>query len=370
MLSDLKKLNTSKIITPALLVIKPNIIHNIKKMIEISGDKDRLWPHIKTHKMSDIIKLQIKYGIKKFKCSTISELKLLSSIKKIDQILLAMQLTEDKIGSYIDIQKNNPEIIYSTLIDNFKTLDLYDKICKNLDSTLNVWIDINNGMNRTGIEPNKAIDLYNKIDQNKNINLKGFHVYDGNIRHKSEIIRKEVSDENFQPVISLLKTLNQKKSKKIDLIAGGSPTFLPHSYRKNVFLSPGTTLLWDYGYSKIWPESPFLFSGILATRVISKPKENLICFDLGHKAIAPEMKMPRAKIIGLENAKHLSQSEEHLVIESNKSAKINVGDIFYAVPNHICPTVAKYNSAYVINHFKVEEIWKISARNYNYEINF
>ena len=114
----------------------------------------------------------------------------------------------------------------------------------------------------------------------------------------------------------------------------------------------------------------FLFSGILATRVISKPKENLICFDLGHKAIAPEMKMPRAKIIGLENAKHLSQSEEHLVIESNKSAKINVGDIFYAVPNHICPTVAKYNSAYVINHFKVEEIWKISARNYNYEINF
>ena len=128
--------------------------------------------------------------------------------------------------------------------------------------------------------------------------------------------------------------------------------------------------MWDYGYSKIWPESPFLFSGILATRVISKPKENLICFDLGHKAIAPEMKMPRAKIIGLENAKHLSQSEEHFVIESNKSAKINVGDIFYAVPNHICPTVAKYNSAYVINHFKVEEIWKISARNYNYEINF
>ena len=99
MLSDLKKLNTSRIITPALLIIKPNLVHNIKKMIEISGDKDRLWPHIKTHKMSDIIKLQIKYGIKKFKCSTISELKLLSSIKKIDQILLAMQLTEDKIGS-------------------------------------------------------------------------------------------------------------------------------------------------------------------------------------------------------------------------------------------------------------------------------
>ena len=43
------------------------IIHNIKKMIEISGDNDRLWPHIKTHKMSEVIKLQIKYGIKKFK---------------------------------------------------------------------------------------------------------------------------------------------------------------------------------------------------------------------------------------------------------------------------------------------------------------
>ena len=68
-------------------------------------------------------------------------------------------------------------------------------------------------MNRTGIEPNKALDLYNKIDQNKNINLKGFHVYDGNIRDESEIIRKEMSDENFQPVISLLKTINQKNQK-------------------------------------------------------------------------------------------------------------------------------------------------------------
>ena len=56
MLSDLKKLNTSRIITPALLIIKSNLIHNIKKMIEISGDNDRLWPHIKTHKMSEVIK--------------------------------------------------------------------------------------------------------------------------------------------------------------------------------------------------------------------------------------------------------------------------------------------------------------------------
>ena len=41
-----------------------------------------------------------------------------------------------------------------------------------------------------------------------------------------------------------------------------------------------------------------------------------------------------------------------------------VGDLFYAVPVHICPTVAKYNAAYVCREHEVKEVWPIEARDY------
>ena len=65
--------NVNEVNSPALLVYPDRIEHNIKKMIEISGGINLLRPHVKTHKMSEITKLQMKYGINKFKCATISE---------------------------------------------------------------------------------------------------------------------------------------------------------------------------------------------------------------------------------------------------------------------------------------------------------
>ena len=59
--------NVDEVNSPALLVYPDRIEHNIRKMVEISGAADLLRPHVKTHKMSEIIKLQMKHGIHKFK---------------------------------------------------------------------------------------------------------------------------------------------------------------------------------------------------------------------------------------------------------------------------------------------------------------
>ena len=133
-------------------------------------------------------------------------------------------------------------------------------------------------------------------------------------------------------------------------------------------LSPGTTLLWDLGYKRIWEESPFLNAAVVVTRLISKPNKNIFCFDIGHKAIASEMPLPRVEIFGLEGAVHKGQSEEHLIIEYTEENTFKVGDLFYAIPYHICPTVAKYNRAYTVHQENLGALWKIDARNYHLEI--
>ena len=139
--------------------------------------------------------------------------------------------------------------------------------------------------------------------------------------------------------------------------------------RKGNYLSPGTTLLWDVGYKKLFPEMNFEIAAILVSRIISKPKKNIICLDLGHKSVASEMPLPRVIIHGLENAKHINQSEEHLIIESKRAKNYNIGDLVYATPFHICPTVSKFEYIQTISNGEISSLWKVKARNYNLKSN-
>jgi len=70
--------NEDEVFSPSLLVYPGRIESNIRKMVEMSEDVSRLRPHVKTHKMSEIIKMQMNHGINKFKCATVSEVEMVA----------------------------------------------------------------------------------------------------------------------------------------------------------------------------------------------------------------------------------------------------------------------------------------------------
>ena len=359
-----KVIDETKVSTPGLLVFPDRVRNNITSMIAIAGDVNRLWPHIKTHKMAAVVQLQMEHGIRRFKCATLGEVQLLVDCG-VDHILLAMQPDRDKLLKILKLQQNHPEISFSVLVDNATSLKVFSELAEQKLQNLNLWLDLNIGMNRTGIIPgSEAVKLYREIENHPWLTAKGLHAYDGHIRPHKLDERIAKCDVGFQAVFELKRTIESAGGKVADIIAGGSPTFFPHSLRGDVFLSPGTTLLWDAGYSKIWEESPFLIAAVLATRIISKPAKNILCFDLGHKAMAPEMPLPRAIIFGLETAVHKGQSEEHLIIETPLADQYQVGDMAYALPYHICPTVAKHNKAQIVSEGQLSEYWEVKARDY------
>jgi D-serine deaminase-like pyridoxal phosphate-dependent protein len=121
-------------------------------------------------------------------------------------------------------------------------------------------------------------------------------------------------------------------------------------------------VLWDAGYAKKLGDLPFQNAALVLTRVISKPGPTRLCLDLGHKAVGSEMPHPRADLPQLPDAKAVLHSEEHLVIETANAESTNIGDCLYAIPWHICPTVAQYSSAVVIEDGNVTGEWKVEAR--------
>lgn len=355
--------NTSNLLSPSLLVYPERIEENIRTMVAISGSVSNLRPHIKTHKMAEIVQMQQRHGIQKFKCATIAEAELLGQCGAHD-VLLAMQPVGANMNRFFGLMDAFPKSRFSTLVDHEVALSQIAQMAAEKNKIAALYLDINSGMNRTGCIPDEgAISLYSAMENDPNIIAKGFHVYDGHIRNSDLGERTAVCNTAFQKVLELKDAVKKAGIIVPDIIAGGSPSFPIHSQRTGVDASPGTTLLWDARYAELFPDMPFLHAAVLFIRILSKPAENILCFDLGHKSVAPEMGFPRVCILGLEDSEQIGQSEEHLVVQTSRAAEFEVGDGFYAIPTHICPTVAKYEEVLTVSDRAVTGAWKVAARN-------
>jgi D-serine deaminase-like pyridoxal phosphate-dependent protein len=188
-------------------------------------------------------------------------------------------------------------------------------------------------------------------------------VYDGHLRASDFNERKKECDAGFVDVNHFLDTIELEGLAKPIVIAGGTPAFTSHALRADTFCSPGTCVLWDWGYGDKLIEQNFDYAALILTRVISKPKYGIITVDMGHKAVAAENPIDkRIRFLNLKNYALLGQSEEHGVIAVKDWNTIKVGDILYGVPYHICPTVNLYDEAFIVENKEVKEIWQVLGR--------
>ncbi len=354
--------NVEEIPSPALLVYHDRMVENIRRMLAIAGAPGRLRPHVKTHKTGEIVRLQVEHGIRKCKCATIAEAEMAARNGATD-ILMAMQPVGPAVDRLLELKRQFSDAVFSTIVDAPEIVRRLGFASAASGFRTAVYVDINCGMNRTGIAPGEeAFQLYLEILRNPALEAAGLHVYDGHLREKDPARRRDLCDAAFAPVTALAERLRCAGLPVPAIVAGGTPSFPIHARRDDVELSPGTTVLWDETYRLGCPDLDFLLAALVLTRVVSKPAANLLCLDLGHKAIASEMPHPRVRLLGLEDAGFLMHSEEHLVVESPGAAHRKVGDHLYGVPTHVCPTVARFDRAYVVRDGQVVGEWNIEAR--------
>ncbi len=354
--------NIDEIDSPTLVIYPDRVKENIRILQTFVPDTARLRPHIKTNKSPDVSKLLIEAGILKFKCATIAEAEMLSEVGAKD-VLLAYQPTGPKAQRLIELIREYPATQFSCLVDNEGTVNSLAGIAAKNKIVLSVWIDINVGMNRTGIKAVEALPLFDLCLKRPSINPVGLHAYDGHL-HDTDLSERTIKcNEGFQPVSWLKEKIKSDFGKIVTIVAGGTPTFPIHAQRKDVECSPGTFIFWDTNYSHILKEQPFLWAALVIARVISKPSENTLCIDLGHKSIASENPLnKRVTFLNAPELEPIGHSEEHLVVKTNQWEKYKVGDEMYGVPFHICPTVALYDIAWTVVDGNAQSSWKIEAR--------
>ena len=226
-----------------------------------------------------------------------------------------------------------------------------------------VFIDVNAGMNRTGVPIAGLSAFCKEAAAIPGVRIAGLHVYDGN-RHEKDLAERL---ERVQETLLALSAAVGKDAAPM-IIYGGSPSFPCYAQQladaQHSFFAPGTVYIYDIGYREQFPDLPYTPGAAVMARVVSHPAEGYFTLDAGYKAISAEQIVPGV-LLGVPPAKAAFQSEEHwtfVMEEGCEAERPAVGEVLYILPWHICPTTAMYDSVFVVSGGRLTDVWEVTAR--------
>jgi D-serine deaminase-like pyridoxal phosphate-dependent protein len=350
--------------TPSLLIYTEMIEANITSALRMmNGDANRWRPHLKTAKLGYTMRRLVARGIKAAKCAT--TLELVAALESgMEDVVVAFPLMGPNAKRVREIAAAHPERRISTLVESVDQIDEWRA------SAVGVFVDLNPGMDRTGMAEDHFEEVGEFIDQVQKAGLRfcGLHHYDGQINN-ADPSAAVVAREGYSRLVELIAYLKRRGIEVREVITSGTPA-MPHAlnftpFREGEFVhrvSPGTIVYNDRGSLKELPDYGFQPAALVLSTVVSRPRENRVTCDAGHKAVSADAGVPTCDVLGRPGLIALKPSEEHLPIEVRSGETPARGELLYLLPAHVCPTVNNFDKAVLVRGGKVEEIVPVTAR--------
>ena len=364
--------STGDIATPALLVYPRMVDHNVNVMLRLcDGDANRWRPHVKTVKLASVMKQYIGHGIHQFKCATPLELETLCKVGASDA-LLAFAVMGANARRVRELADAYPGTRLSVLIETEAQLELWR------GSRVGIFIDVNPGMNRSGLQREQRDHLQPLVRaiQQAALDFRGLHWYDGHRSQRDMAERTRTAHADYDELMGLVMSLERSGIAVPEVITAGTPAF-PASLSYQGFrdasfthrISPGTIGFHDTTTMELLPASlgfDFKPAALVLTTVISRPTPSRLTCDGGHKAVSADAGVPTCAVIGHDSWKPAGPSEEHLPVDLPGSSDVPpVGENLYLVPRHVCPTVNLHDYALLVDDGRVVGMEHMDARGHH-----
>jgi D-serine deaminase-like pyridoxal phosphate-dependent protein len=308
-------------------------------------------PHVKTHKIPAVAKLQMDAGAVGLTCQKVSEAEVMADAGFDDIFIPYNIIGEGKLTRLMALAQR---VRLSVTADSAYTVHGLSKAAQGADLTLSVLIEFDSGLQRCGVQsPREAAELARLIASLPNLHFGGLMAFPMN--------------EHLDPFVRETRSLLENEAIRIERVTGGGTPSMWEAhlhpelteYRAGIYVY-GDRLSLRAGAVTLDTCALRIF-----TTVVSRPTPDRGILDAGSKCLSSDLhgldgygyicEYPQAKIHAL--------SEEHAHVDFSACArKPDIGERVSIIPNHCCMVTSLFDEVIGARGAQVEVTWRVAAR--------
>ena len=367
-------MNIQDLDTPALIIDLDKLELNIRDMANFANQHGlKLRPHIKSHKIPEIARLQMREGAVGVTVAKLGEAEVMAQAG-IEDILIANQITSSaKIARLLDLAERIKVLV---AVDNLEGATLLSQAAQGRNMHLGVMVEVDSGLRRCGVPPGEqVVELVREM-----LELPGL-VYQGIFTHAGHVY----AQENWQQVIEVGRQEGEQMLEVARLLAeaglepgevsvGSTPTAKVSGQVAGISeIRPGNYVFNDAIQVALGVVGLERCALTVLSTVISTPAADRVVLDAGSKTLALDKGAHGASLVkgyGLimdDQGQARSGltierlSEEHGVVTVTGTRPL-LNTRFRIIPNHACTVINLFDQVYGVRGEVVETSWKVAAR--------
>lgn len=336
--------------TPSVLIDLDRMERNIQRMQNYCNEHGLDFrPHIKTHKIPDIARMQLEAGAVGIACQKLSEAQVF-----IDAGIQNIQIPYNIVGS-----QKTARLAAMAIYNRMTVSADHPSVVRGLSQaaeangmSIRVMVDLETEIERTGASAAEAVELAKMIDADDHLHFAGILVYPSN-----PSIRPRLQEA--------LESLH-RAGIGVDSVSGGGTgaAVTAHEVPELTELRVGTYVFNDMNtVTQGWADLDDCAMTVMAT-VVSRPGKDRAILDSGSKTLAADrVNEGHGFILQYPDAHIYKLNEEHAYVDLSACAeRPTIGERVEVVPVHTCVVTNLHNQIYGIRGENIEHIWSVAAR--------
>jgi D-serine deaminase-like pyridoxal phosphate-dependent protein len=359
--------------TPSLVLDMDLLERNLETMqrtVERAGKSIR--PHAKTHKCSALVKKQIDAGAVGVCAAKLTEAEALAAAGLTNILITCPVVIAPKIQRLARLAAEDPTLM--VVVDNNENITMLDKAIRKQGKTLNVLLDLDVGLDRTGVKPDDALEIADHIGNCNNLCLCGIQAYAGHVQHISSYKeRRETSLRCLDSAAQAFRDLEAAYKTCTIFSASGTGTFdIDLAVPELTELQVGSYAVMDAEYLAVGSEAddnrfvPFAPALSLLTTVISVGHAGFVTVDAGLKSLYKDGAVPQIITPEYAGLSYDWFGDEYGKVSSTRESELPpLGTVLEMVVSHCDPTINLFDKYYLTRGEEVIGTWQIDLRGCN-----
>lgn len=337
--------------TPSVLIDLDILERNIARMQTRANDvKMALRPHVKTHKIPEIARMQRDAGAKGICAQKVSEAEVFANAG-FEDILISNNILGTKKTTRLTAMARDHRI--TTVADHPEIIRQVGDAAQAQGVTVRMLVDLVTDQRRTGAPVEQVVDLAKRIQAEPNLEFAGLMIYCDTAAIRPDLQRALADLDNA--------------GLAVDVISGGGMGVTVHADElpELTELRSGAYVFNDVrNVSLGWATLDDCAMTITAT-VVSTPVRERVILDSGSKTLSGDRdeRFGHGRIVEYPEARIYKLNEEHAHVDVSACPKPPaIGEQVRIIPWHTCAVTNMHNRLYGVRGEQVEVVWEVAAR--------